>query len=201
MPFPPEVEAARAQVFQLIGRNVLRFQRIELVLKSMVAGSQISITQGESPTAHERHVQTTHKSSMGLVAADFFKDVITDQPPIDDVPVSREEAKAAAAGKVHIGHSFKVHLSPDEHIQWKDRLKKLIEERNELIHTSLLRMDLTTLTGCQQALASLEEQSTRVLEEIERLKPLHQSAVEAKEALRELLSDPSFIESLLPPKQ
>ncbi len=196
MPFPPEVETARAQVFQLIGRNVLRFQRIELVLKSMVTGSQISVTHGESPSAHERRVQTTHKSSMGLVAGDFFKDVVTDQPPIDDVPVSREEAKAAAAGKVHIGFSYKIYFPPEEHRLWKDRLQKLIEERNELVHTSLLRMDLETLTGCQKALAKLEEQATRVLAEIERLKPLCSGAVEARQKAIAVLSDDTFWETV-----
>lgn len=200
MSFSPEVEAARAQVFQLIGRNVLRFQRIELVLKSMVADSQISITAGESRTAHERHVQATHKKSMGLVAGDFFKDVVIDQPPAADTPVSREEAKAMANGKIHIGLSLKIHLSPDEHVQWKTRLQKLIEERNDLVHLSLLRLNLETLEGCQHALASLEEQATRVLAEIERLNPLLISVSESKQTLLGLLSDDAFRNMLLPRK-
>ena len=188
MPFPPEVEAARARVFQLIGRNVLRFQRIELVLKSLVAGSQISITAGEVPTAHERRIQATNKKSMGLVAGQLFEEVLSNQPPADDdVPVSREEAKAG--NKAHIGFSWKIHIPMEEHLHWKTRLQKLIEERNELIHTSLLRLNLETLEGCQQGLASLEEQATCVLAEIERLKPLHEGAVESKRALLELLSD------------
>lgn len=196
MPFTPEVEAARAQVFQLIGRNVLRFQRIELVLKSMVTGSQISVTQDESPTAYERREEATKQYGMGLAAKDFFKDVVTDKPPVEDVAVSREEAQAAAAGKVHIGFSYKIHLPPDEHRSWKDRLQKLIEERNELVHTSLLRMDLETLPGCQQALASLEEQATRVLAEIERLKPLYSGAVEARQKAVALLSNHTILEML-----
>ena len=63
MPFSPEIEAARAQVFQLIGRNVLRFQRIELMLKSMVAESRVSITSDESPTAYERRREDINLNS------------------------------------------------------------------------------------------------------------------------------------------
>jgi hypothetical protein len=50
-------------------------------------------------------------------------------------------------------------------------------------------------------LASLEEQATRILAEIERLKPLHLSAVEAMETHRAIVSQPWFIEWLLSPKK
>lgn len=197
MPFSPEVEAARAQVFQLLGRNVLRFQSIELALKSMVAGSRISITGDKSSTEHERRVQSTHKKSMGLVAGQFFDEAVVDQPPSDEPPVFPEEAKAAASGKVHIGFSSKIHLSQEEHAHWKARLQKLIEERNELVHTSLLRMDLETLEGCHQALASLEEQASRILTEIDHLNLHIRSVAEVRKTMSDLIASDEFRAMLL----
>lgn len=201
MPFSPEVEAARAQVFQLVGRNVLRFQRIELMLKDMVAKSRISVTGGESPTAYERRVEATNKKTLGLLAGQFFDEAVSDQPPSDDSTIFPEEAKAEASGKIHTGVFFRLHLPGDAHAHWKARLQKLIEERNELVHTSLLRMELETLAGCQQALASLEEQASRVLAEIEKLRQFYQSTVELQKTMGEWMVSDEFAEMLLNKKK
>ncbi len=199
MPFPPEVESARAQVFQQVGRNVLRFQRLELIMKSMVASSRISTTGGESPKAHERRTEAIHKKTLGLISGQFFDEVISNQPPCDGPPAFFEDP-TIPKNRVHIASAFVVHFQPEEHARWKVRVKSLIEERNALVHTSLLHIELETFSGCQKALAALEEQGARVSAEIDHLKPIVKSLEESKASLREHLADDAFWKHLFPSK-
>ncbi len=197
MPSSPEVEAARAQVFQLIGRNVLRFQQMELMLKDMISKSRISVTLGESPDDRERRSQAIHKKTMGLLAGQLFDEAILGQPPSDEPTFFPEADKAVANGKAHIGIAFKLHLSEEDHALWKERFQKLIDERNELVHASLRHMNLETLDGCNKEIAALEDQRSRISAEFEHIKRLHQSISEGVDIAAAAMLNPEILKSMV----
>ena len=199
MSFPPEVIAARAQVFEQIGRNLLRFQKLELMLKTIVAGSRISLTAGKSPATYERRTPEIHNKTLGLVSGQFFKEVASNQPSRDGHPAFFEDP-SVPEDRLHISIAFTAHFSPEEHVAWKRSIQALVIERNELVHKSLLYMELETLSGCQKALATLEEQKARVLAEIEKLKRIIEGMEELKEFLRTHLTDKALLKELFFPE-
>lgn len=186
MPFPPEIEAARKDVFELIGRNVLRFQKIELVLKHLVSRSDISFNLGNPPPVPRfKDVET---KSLGLVAGDYFKNVFL---PFDTANEATPKQDPGVNGKVPQARGrFRMQLPAEAHSELEKRFLALVEERNHLIHSFLLKFNLETLDGCSEAATFLEAQAKKIAVELQSLKEAHEAFTEMLEALKtEMASD------------
>ena len=84
-----------------------------------------------------------------------------------------------------ISHRFVITTSEENHREWHCRLKALVEERNQLVHLSLLDWNLDTVEGCQAVVAELDEQRGRIGAEFEQVKLYHESMMQCLEHLHE----------------
>jgi len=163
MPTSPDLTSARNLTYQGVGRNVLQFQRLELLLKYLLARHQGAYTHETMADELKRREETVEKKTLGMLAGELFEQVILKPGSGDFTP-----ADGADSGKV--SHRFGITITEELHQAWQSRLKSLVEDRNRLVHLSLLTWDLNTIEGCQAAIAALDEQRGRIATEFEQVK-------------------------------
>ena len=120
-----ELEKHKNVVYQKIGRNVILFQKIELILKYLAATGQVSGYAREIQTIIEQQTATINKQTMGQVVGQFVENTYTQT---DDRINEPEELK-----DIWLSFNFKIQ-GEDVYKQRKKALQTVIAERNELIH-------------------------------------------------------------------
>ena len=167
MPICVDLTAARNLACQGVGRNLLQFQRLELLLKYLLGRHQGSYTIETMIDEMKRHQQAYEKKTFGILAGDLFEKVILKPTRGDFVP-------ADDADSSRISHRFGITITEELHHEWRSRLKALVDERNQLVHLSLWTWDLDTIEGCQAVVAALDEQRGRIVAELEQVRSYHE---------------------------
>lgn len=180
---PAELEAAKTKVFTLIGRNVLRYQQLETLLKALVSLCDIKL-EGINPTDWTLPDPKSDKSTMGTITKVFFEKVVTaeqkEEPPKETKPDVFQ-------------FRFQMHLpvGAEAHVAWMNRMQRLITARNDLIHHSLNHLQLESVEECRTTCVELEARGAEVAKEVQLLKNLIKSWSEMKsEALHRFKTEP-----------
>lgn len=168
--YMPEVEAARAVVFELIGRNVMRFQRLELMLKHSLNYTDLQITDLDLNKGLKRNDPRGNRNTLGTLAGQTYKSLIV---PFSQEDVELPETPLPEGARIRFDVSFKYKTSPEIHKEAQARLKRLVENRNELIHSSFQSFHLETAAGCAEALAHLEQQAIELRSETDYFKSVN----------------------------
>ncbi len=163
MPTSPELTSARDLAYQGVGRNLLQFQRLEHLLKYLLGRHQGSYTPETMADEMKRRDEEQHRKTLGALAGDLFKKVILKQN-LSDAALSDDKD----SGK--FSHWVGMTIPEKDHQKLLCRLKALVEERNQLVHLSLVAWDLDTVEGCQAIVAELDEQLGRIKTEVEQVK-------------------------------
>lgn len=152
---PKDLKKAHDRLCQEIGRNLLRFQLLELLLKDLVAKSKVEVTLDSVKQPQ------TGQQTLGGISTRFFEEVVSE---LDPVQTSDE------SNHLKCEFYFRIPLNEEAKTEWMDRVRKLIKERNDLIHTSLKTMSLDTPGSCQKEIEQLLVQRKRIQLEIDWLK-------------------------------
>ena len=188
---------ARKEVHRAVGRNLLNFQRFELLLKYLLGRSAVSAEISDFEAAVERRKNKVGSQMLGLLAKQLFEEFLfsISAPPPETFPSKRKpphpDKNFAMVSTITIGDQ--------QHAEWKVRLEKLVKDRNWLVHQFLETFPpdtLDTQEGCQKALAALEQQRDRIRQEVDALKLLIDHFHEIRAALKESLQDPQFCRDL-----
>jgi len=172
-------------VLRKLGRNVLNLQRIEAILKALVASSGF---EGPVEELHARK-KALHDSvktrPMGRLIEDLFRTLY-----------SQSQDSASTDEVLVPWFSFKTRIETDEKSkkEFKRALNLMAKERNQLIHRMLAEFDHTSLSTCEKMSAALDAQNEKILpvfkELLLRLKSLEQMRKEAMKAIEsEMLKD------------
>lgn len=176
---PKELREAHDQLCQEIGRNLLRFQLLELLLKDLVSKSKVEVTLDsvKQPNADQQ--------TLGGISTRFFEEVVSELDPTQANDQSNH---------LKIEFSFRIPLNQEAKNEWMDRVRKLIKERNDLIHTSLKTMDLKSVESCQKEIDYLTLQRSRIQLEVDWLKEFRNSQSEMRKEISKLLEDPTLFQ-------
>lgn len=180
MPTSPELTSARHLAYQGVGRNVLQFQRVELLLKNLLGLHQGAYTMETMVDEMKRREQAQERRTLGLLAGNLFEKVIL-------TPASGEFVPADGADSGEFSHRFGITITEEIHQEWQSRLKDLVEERNQLVHLALLTWDFDTIEGCQAVVAALDEQHGRIVAELQQVKRYHDFFTQCMKQLHEEL--------------
>jgi hypothetical protein len=173
-------QSARDELFRRIGRNVVNFQYLEATLRSMIPAlsnkgnlKELQANQDEVSRKHE-------KSTLGNLANAYHERVFGKNATEEAVP---DEVLPEP------WFAFSVHpeVTPETAARWKAALVNLVGERNRLIHEDLLSVDLNSREECEELSARLDEQNTRIRNQLEHLNSLRTGFRESREELRRLL--------------
>lgn len=181
-PTTTELSAARQLVYQGVGRNVLQFQRVELLLKYLLGWHEGAYTSESVVDDMQRGLEAQKLKTLGTLAGELFSKLIL-QPASDD------EVRGAREVDGKISHRLILTTAEETHEAWQAQLRALVEERNRLVHGSLLDWDLDTVEGCQDAIATLDEQRGRIAVELEKVKHYHEALLQSLEQVHQYLTE------------
>lgn len=181
-----DLTKARNEAFRRIGRNVFFFQRMEGMLKVLDAVSQFQIDQEDLAALKEGVMPELKlsKSSMGLVKESALNKIYTD---------SDDDTEESLMENIFAKMSFKVEATRGEIEKHHQNLKSLIEERNCLIHTTLVRIDPNSAEDWLDLSENLDQQRLRILPEMERLRLLIRGFQEIGAETMEYMNSDSFL--------
>jgi hypothetical protein len=179
-----EIAESKARAEQLIGRNVLLFQEMERLLKVLLPRATVSISRDCDVRAEKaRRHAAVEKSTLGNLVNRFIDEILVPNEP--DLPDD--------SGQVRIDASIRLKFdAPEERDAMIQRLTKLVDGRNQLVHHLLSEVDVNSSASWRSIQGGLEEQQRQILAEIETFLQL----VEATEMSRALVAHPEFKKEL-----
>ncbi|MGJ7492685.1 OST-HTH/LOTUS domain-containing protein [Variovorax sp. ZT4R33] len=153
------VELQRA-VQHRLGGCLLRFQQYELLLKGMVANTDLAGTPAQLQDVRNERVAAMLKTTLGGLVS-----LLTGNYLSAESRSASAEADPAEPNSNTLWFSFRqrMEMSAERYEAIKAELKELVALRNELVHHLLERFDLGQLDRCEAAAAYLE-QSRAIIE-------------------------------------
>lgn len=152
------------QVMQKIGRNLLNFQQIERMLKLLISNSRLSGTMSTFEKNHKKQTEAVHKQTMGILVGQFVDNTFAEVGGSSEPAIEHTEA--------HISFSFAVEADTDFYESKKQSLKLLVDDRNDLIHHLVPRLNLNSIESCLETEQYLDQQRERVIPEFNYLQGL-----------------------------
>jgi hypothetical protein len=170
----------RDEVFRKIGRNLLNFQKIELMLKHLITNGRMSGYISEFKANQEQRSAAVHKQTMGELVGQFVENTLLDNQESSQIPLDLKEP--------YFSFSFNVNANADFYNSKRQALKSLVDDRNDLIHHLLPRFNANSIENCLEIEQYLDQQRERLIPEYEHLKSLIESLKEGKKAHADYLS-------------
>jgi hypothetical protein len=165
------------EVFRKIGRNLLIFQKIELMLKYLIDNGKVSGYLRELNENQERRASEAVKRTMGNLAGQFMETALQEHEESLQEPFEAKEP--------YITFSFTVRADSDFYESKRQSLKSLVEDRNNFIHHLLPRFNPDSMESCLEIEQHLDRQREKLVPEHNYLKSLIESFEEAKKAYLE----------------
>ena len=176
-----DLSTIRDEVLQKIGRNLVNFQKIELMLKHLIANGQVSGYLREFKQIQEKQIEGVKKKTLGTLVGDFVES--TFQPPRSLSEPSSELKES------YLSISFSVEADNEFYENKKRDLKSMVDDRNDLIHHLLPRFNPEAIDSCLEIIDYLDQQRERLIPEYEYLK----STIESFEEIKKV--DAAFLSS------
>lgn len=186
----PSENAAEAQreVQRKLGRNLLRIQQLEILMKALVAESVIEGQSGELHEQQDKRKQEVARKTLGQVAGDLTSGYLS--PPA--LKEDQHEDHPGDPTKIWMRTSFRIEMSREDHLRTQQKLAELIELRNDLVHHFIENHDIWTLDGCARADEYLDDCFRLIDERFEELRNLAQHHLEAKNHIARFIQSDDF---------
>jgi len=136
-----------------LGRCMLQFQQYELLLKAIVAHSELSGTPERLQAVRDDKVACAHKKTLGSLVGMLTESYLK-PPNSSDEP---QQAEDEPSDRVWFSVQYQMELPEERYAETKIALKELVDLRNELVHHFLQRFNLWCLDGCIAAEIYLDE--------------------------------------------
>ena len=152
-------EETNTALYAKIGRNMLLFQKLEMLLTLLLSRSDISGTASELERRMAKRTETTHRKTLGQLVGDYTEEVLG------------PEADAFAREPENLTEPFvsmTLRFGDDEAYQKgkREALAKLVADRNDLIHHLLSQLDLASSKSCEKLGYKLDTQADVIRIEI-----------------------------------
>jgi hypothetical protein len=174
-----------SKTHQMIGRNLLLFQRLEHLLKVVLPRATVSVSpETDIPSLKDQRYAEVETCTLGTLVNRF----------IDEVCDPNEPSSTDDSDGLQVTATFRLRFESSEgrDAQIK-RLKTLVEGRNRLVHHFLPQIEADSIESWRSTHEGLEVQHREVLSEIETLRrvaelmELSRSALKHPELRRELV--------------
>jgi hypothetical protein len=151
----PDLTSAQKEVQQKVGRNLMRLQYMERMLKFLLALSVFEAPLSKFQTEFASHIKKISRLPMGYLVDKVAKGVFLPKvPAAPDSQAVKEITMRFEFGLKDSGHLMK---------EWRRQQKEIVRERNKLVHRFLDDCDLSTIQGCQASSLQLDKQRERII--------------------------------------
>ncbi len=183
--------SVQREIQRKLGRNLLRIQQLEVMVKAMVAHSVVESVSGDMHSFLDKRKDEVAKKTLGQVVGDLTTDLIS-------LPVGEEEEEQqdhpGDPTKIWTRTSFRIEMSLEDHQRTKQRLAELVDLRNDMVHHFIDIHDIWTEAGCVQADAYLDACFRIIDERFEELRKLAQNQDDVRKNMTNLMQSPDFME-------
>jgi hypothetical protein len=169
MPHESDTLAARDLTLQKIGRNVVNFQKMEAMLKFVLTFSNFSAPISKMQEHLETQFRRLRRKSMGNLVHGAAKALH-----------SETLATPPDAVEPWITHSLSLAESGSELLDWRREMRKVVRERNALIHKMLSSWNPHSIDSCRALCDELDAQRERILPAYEHLESIAKALRESR---------------------
>lgn len=185
----PDLGELKDHIALEYGRCLLKLQLFELTLKATLPSLKMSGFSDELADNLERDRQKLGGKTLGhLVGELSLRTTLSDEQEIDDALIDRPYM------------SFRFGLEDGEWLN--EKLRQLVDLRNELAHHFLSRFALDSEANCQEAISYLSAASNTIKDNREALAALLTAVDESRNYLVDLMNSPAgehlFLYGILP---
>ena len=174
----------RDGIYQKIGRNVILYQRLELLLKHIVGSSSLSAPISKLKQTQESNRKKTHTSTMGILVGRFVENIGPNST--DDELDEAEITEAMFSYRFHLG------VAEERYEEKKESLSRIVAGRNRLIHHTISEYDFKSFDSLQNLSKDLDQQEQEVRKEIDELKVTSKTMIKAQTKYVNYLSSEDF---------
>jgi hypothetical protein len=185
MDSPDLLTEARNEVFILIGKLTLNFQKIEKLLKALIQERSVSLELHENG-CQKITQEKTSQHTLGKLIHTFINDNTSES--------NSDESELASHIKAKFTFSFDTKQMQDN--ETEAILKKLLADRNNLIHQFGDKYPLNNIESCQEALADLKSRYENARVQFDYFNKLIQLLNESRQDLVAQINSADF-ESLI----
>lgn len=184
-PIPESLVALQREVQRKAGRNLLRLQQCEFLMKTLAAEQEL-VTSADAPQdIKAKNRELVSKKSMGQVVGHLTENYLRiasasskpdedyDPPPNVTLPLIRT--------------TIHMEFSEDNFKRTKQKLADLVDLRNELVHHFMEKFDLSSEDGCQAADTYLDESLKQIKADHEELRCWYNQTAAAKRHMANLM--------------
>ncbi|MCY1198431.1 hypothetical protein D9M68_134940 [compost metagenome] len=170
-----------------LGRCLLRLQQYELLLKALVAQTDIAGPPDQLQAIRTEHIVCAQKKTMGTLVGMLAESYLTSGQ--DDEGVSEDEP---GDGGLRVRLRSQVELNPEQYEATRIALKELVDLRNELVHHFLQRFNIWEVDGCTAADAHLDASFETIDSHYLTLRGWAQSMDEARAFMASIMATSAF---------
>lgn len=152
------LEEMRDEALRKLGRNVVNFHRMERLLKGINAWNGMSSRGDTFRKNLRRRIKALSKRSMGRLVNEFFASLAS-KPSEEEIPLDETQ----------VSISIEIKEAREARRERQRALRRLVSERNALIHRRLSEFDPDSIESCNILCKYLDEQNTRIIVEMEEL--------------------------------
>lgn len=187
-----ELPARQQAIATLLGRCLLRLQRYELLLKQLIAVSDVAGHPAELQASLSARQDGVARKTLGTLVKELTGGYLS--------------SAASAAGAVEdvaderafwSRFSFRLQMDDEHYRGTLASLDELVSLRNELVHHFLTCFPLTALDSCAAAEAYLEDSLAAIDGHWQILKAWARGVDEARTAMETFINSPTFEKVLL----
>ena len=165
---------ARDLALQKIGRNLVNLQKLEGMLKHLLASNHLEGHPSSLVEKATRRAEKVSKMTMGQVIHELATSLF------DNCEIS--QGRLELSSEPWITSKFTIEGGADAAQQWKLEMTKILEARNKLVHQMLVGFDPQSIESCKSLSVALDAQREQLIPVYEHIRSL---IVARKEALEE----------------
>lgn len=190
---PDELLVIQREVQTKLGRNLLNYQSIEILLKFIISTSTAEIRKDPSGEFKVKRPKS-ERMMLGQLIGIYVSDVALSEL-VDDVDEIVEQSPESDT--ILMKFKFQqIFDGLDEHGVMADKTKILVDDRNALVHHFREKYKLDSISSCKSALKYLEDKNNFTIEQFEYFKNL---ATQLKELIKihvDIISSDDFFETI-----
>lgn len=169
-----EYQAVLTETLRKIGRNLLNYQIVEKIWKAQLKIANVETRLESGQMINISKPEPSRNIPMGWLSENHRKSLFSS---------FKEESTNKHIETFSIKTSFRVGENGSLSKLRQEQIVRLVQERNELVHSISEKFDHTSSNSCLELCTKLDEQNIRILEEI---RFLNEISVGYKEAIVEI---------------
>lgn len=167
-----------AESLQKIGRNVVEFQKLEVMLKILLSSIEFDTQSSDSKTQPANRRELVSKKTLGTVSKDLLEKIVSE--PL-------EPGQLSNGVKHRLSFQFRIGGSSEFVSQIKESFDEIVKERNELIHHRLVDFEPSSDESCEKLISYLDSQHGRLEPLLDFLRKQMEAVCEMRAMCVELL--------------